>query len=243
MVDELGFDAPSTKEAVALLDALGVDRQGRSWSLRPDDRDAAKSFAQPARVHVVSARRAQHLRRAGQRLRRVHHRHAARLTKKARPPRGRGPALRRRRARSKTRVPAGRRNSEGSTRRHPAPSGEREVLRAARLQRLHLRGRPGCLQAGDPRRRPGHLARREGAQGQHAEPQGQEDPQPAVLHLRQPRRHQAGHRHPRRVAPSTCSRGTEMAVRKRKPTSPGRRFQTVVGLRRGHRPIVPRSRC
>ena len=46
--------------------------------------------------------------------------------------------------------------------------------------------------------------------------------------LRQASRHQAGHRHPRRRRPHRDLRGARpMALRKRKPTSPGRRFQTV----------------
>ena len=51
------------------------------------------------------------------------------------------------------------------------------------------------------------------------------------IHLRQASRHQAGDRHPRRgrfdrPVPG-MRRGSAMALRKRKPTSPGRRFQTV----------------
>ena len=52
------------------------------------------------------------------------------------------------------------------------PGRLREVLRTPRGERLHLRGRPRCLEARDPRRR-GVDLRRLGAQGEHAQPQGQ----------------------------------------------------------------------
>ena len=46
---------------------------------------------------------------------------------------------------------------------------------------------------------------------------------------------EAGHRHPRRRRGAHRHlRELTMPIRKRKPTSPGRRFQIVVRLRRGH---------
>ena len=86
---------------------------------------------------------------------------------------------------------------------------------------------PGRQQDRDPPRRRGDLRRQRG-QGQHAQPAGQAQAQPQAADLRQAPRHQAGHRHPgRRARPSRSSRGTEMPLRKRKPTSAGRRFQSV----------------
>ena len=53
MVD-WGFDAPSTKDAIAALAALGVE--GRVLVvLRPDDEAAWKSFRNLAHVHICGA--------------------------------------------------------------------------------------------------------------------------------------------------------------------------------------------
>ena len=118
---------------------------------------------------------------------------------------------------------------EGSPRHHRRPGGEREELRAHRGQRLHVRRRQAGVQARDPRRRRGHLGRA-GAQGQHAQPQGQDAAHPPV----QPRRAggptPSGPSSPSPPATaSSCSRaeGRTMAIRTRKPTSAGRRFQSV----------------
>ena len=46
-----------------------------------------------------------------------------------------------------------------------------------------------------------------GAEGEHAEPQGQAQAQPPHLDLRQAPRHEAGHRHPRRGRPHRAVRG------------------------------------
>ena len=57
---------------------------------------------------------------------------------------------------------------------------------------------------------------------------GKTQAQPPVVDQGQAPRHEAGHRHPRRRRPHRPVRGQlEMALRKRKPTSAGRRFQTV----------------
>ena len=62
--------------------------------------------------------------------------------------------------------------------------------------------------------------------------QRQAHPQPASAHLRTPPRHQTGHGHPRRGRLHRAVRGVRreatqaMSIRRRKPTSPGRRFQT-----------------
>ncbi len=66
-----------------------------------------------------------------------------------------------------------------------------------------------------------------------------------TVHHRQAARHQAGHRHPGRgSSASSCSRAADpMALRKRKPTSPARRFQTVSDFARDHQGHARRSRC
>ena len=64
-------------------------------------------------------------------------------------------------------------DSERPPRRHHRAGREREELRPDRAERLHVPGPPRLVEARDPRRRRGHL-QREGPQGEHAEPQGQE---------------------------------------------------------------------
>ena len=78
VVDDWGFDAPKTKEAVAALAALGARGQGRSSSSADDDVAALKSFRNLPERPRHPRRRAQRLRRAGQRLGRLHRGHPAR---------------------------------------------------------------------------------------------------------------------------------------------------------------------
>src|ERR687891_562808 len=128
------------------------------------------------------------------------------------------------------RAPRGAIPNDRSPRHHRGAGREREVVRPHGGRRLHVHRPPRRLQAADPRRRAGDL-RRQGGQGEHHEPAGQAQAQPPHLHLRPASRHQASDRHPRRgrldrPVPG-LRRGSAMALRKRKPTSPGRRFQTV----------------
>ena len=70
VVERWDFEAPSTKQAKAALEALDVD--GRVLVvLGREDEAPAKSFRNLPEVHTLGRRPAQHLRRAGQRLRRV----------------------------------------------------------------------------------------------------------------------------------------------------------------------------
>ena len=87
---------------------------------------------------------------------------------------------------------------------------------------------PQRQQAGDPRRRRGHLGR-QGRQGQHDEPQGQGHPRPAEQQVSAASPTPSGPSSPwQRATRSRCSRTEDtMAIRSRKPTSPGRRFQTT----------------
>ena len=115
---------------------------------------------------------------------------------------------------------------EGSSRHHPRSDRLGEELRPHRAGRLHVQGPSVGLQARDPRRRRVDLGRR-GAEGQHPEPQRQAQAHP----WHQPYRHRSptpsGPSSPWHRAKSRCSRTERiMAIRSRKPTSPGRRFQT-----------------
>ena len=74
VVDDWGFDAPRTKGAVAALAALGLEGRVLVVLVPRRRRRAWKSFRNLPNVHLLEAGRAQHLRRAGERLRRVHRR-------------------------------------------------------------------------------------------------------------------------------------------------------------------------
>ncbi len=89
--------APKTKDALAALGALGLDGQGAGRPRPRDDEDAIKSFRNLPDVQLDPGRRAQRLRRAVQRLDRVHPRHPARATAGWTPCRRRTPTRRHRR--------------------------------------------------------------------------------------------------------------------------------------------------
>ena len=74
VVDDLSFDEPKTKQAVELLDALELDRQGRSWSCPSPPRTAPceKSFRNLRRRAGRLRGRPRHLRPAVGRPRAVH---------------------------------------------------------------------------------------------------------------------------------------------------------------------------
>ncbi len=205
VVDGWGWDAPKTASAKAALSALELD--GRILVVLGEteaDTAAALSFRNLPEVQLLYRERAERLRRALQRLDRLHQRDAS--------------------------------GSQGSERMkdprdviiEPVVSEKSYALLEG--QRLHVHRPSVGEQARDPRRRRVDL-QREGAEGEHAEPQGEAQAQPASEHLRDASQHQASDRHPARAtSASSCSRAESenlMALRKRKPTSPGRRFQTV----------------
>ena len=175
-----------------------------------DDDGRLKSFRNLPEVHIIDRRRAQHLRRPGQRLGRVHPGHAARR-----------------------RSPPADADRHGGGRRVKDP---RDVIikpvvseksYGCSTERLHVHRPPRRQQARDPRRRRGDL-RRQGHQGEHAEPPGQAQAQPPHRHLRASAPTPSAPSSPSPRATDRPVRGAEAwALRKRKPTSPGRRFQTV----------------
>ena len=168
VVEAWDFDAPRTKDAVSALPALGVE--GRALVVVRDGDDVAwKSFRNIPHVHVITPGELNTYD--------VLVSDYIVFTEDTLPTAG-GPAD------ASTPTLPRRPEREGRPRRHHPTGREREVLRAARHRRLHVHRGPRRLQARDPRRRPGHLARRQGAQGQHAQPQGQEAAQPPLAHVR-----------------------------------------------------------
>src|SRR3954447_20532188 len=129
------------------------------------------------------------------------------------------------------RRPASERLQQRPARRHPGARCQREELRPDRRRQVHLRGRPAVEQDRDQVGDREDL-RRQGRLGQHAEPHRQEAAH-QVRH-RQAQRHQARHRHAQvrhhrhlhgcRLGPGGTS---TMAIRKYKPTTPGRRGSSV----------------
>ena len=117
-------------------------------------------------------------------------------------------------------------------RHHLAAGRIREVLRSFRPGRLHVPCSQRCEQARNSRRDRADLLR-EGHQGQHPQSARQDQDQPAAQHLRSYLSDQARARHPCRGRRNPVVRvlspriTIHMAVRRRNPTSAGRRFQTV----------------
>src|SRR5208282_4055250 len=112
---------------------------------------------------------------------------------------------------------------------HPAAAGGLgEELRAARRGQVHLRRRPSRQQDPDKARGRGRV-RGQGDRGEHPEPAGQAQAHPVRLGAagghqagdRDPRRGRQD-RHIRRLSPLRETR-PDMAIRKYKPTTPGRR--------------------
>ena len=132
------FAAPKTKDAKKALAMLGLDRQGPGGP-RPRPGHGGRSFRNLPEVKTILAVRAQRLRRAVLRLGRLH--------PVEHPGRGR-----RDRPRPPHRHRLGTTSHERPPRRHPAPGREREVLRAAGGQRLHVRRPPPGHQDRDPPR-------------------------------------------------------------------------------------------
>ena len=94
-------------------------------------------------------------------------------------------------------------------------------------ERLHVRRGARRQQDRDPQGSRGAL-RDEGRVGAHGQPQGQAQAQPHLGCVVDPRDPQAGHRHSRRRRRAHRHlRELTMPIRKRKPTSPGRRFQSA----------------
>ena len=115
---------------------------------------------------------------------------------------------------------------EGSPRHHPGAGRLREELRADGDRRLHVQGAPVGEQARDPRRRRGDLGRRGAARSTRSTARARSAARGAPT---------ASARSPTPSGPSSrwhrvrsrCSRTEDaMGIRSRKPTSPGRRFQT-----------------
>ena len=142
------------RHAVAALVSLGVSGRAAGRARADRRRRAWKSFRNVAGCPRDHPGRAQHLRRAGERLRRLHRGDAALQRARSRP----------------TRRP----HREGPPRRHPPPGREREVLRPARHTACTPSGRPRrppSPRSATPSRPSGPASRSE---GQHAEPQGQD---------------------------------------------------------------------
>ena len=77
VLDGWGWETPKTKDAVAALNALGVD--GRALIVvQRSEVAVARELPEPAARAGDRGRRAERLRRAVQRRRRLHHRHAPR---------------------------------------------------------------------------------------------------------------------------------------------------------------------
>src|SRR6476646_11621821 len=115
---------------------------------------------------------------------------------------------------------------EVATRRDHPPGGVGEVLRGTRAEHLHVPRRPPREQDRDQGGGPGDLERA-GHLGEHAPAPGQG--QAPRLHGGQARRPEARDRHarPRRFDRDLRGREVTMAVRKYKPTTPGRRGASV----------------
>ena len=151
VVDDWGFDAPVDQGAPSPRSAaLGVDGPGPRRARRRTTRSPWKSFRNLATVHRSCARELNAYDVLVDRLGRLHPGDAARP--------------RRRRRRPTTAEAPSDGTEEDDVMKDPrdviiAPVVQREVLRAARRQRLHVHGPPRRRQARDPRRRRGDLRR------------------------------------------------------------------------------------
>src|SRR5919204_2366631 len=129
------------------------------------------------------------------------------------------------RARSRSWSSRRARTREEPPRRDPQAGGQREVLRAAGRQHLHVRGPPGRQQDGDQGGRPDDLLR-PGDQREHPAPQGQAQAHPAGGRRPQGDQARAGDAAPRRQDRDLRGQ-VAMGIRKQKPTTPGRRGSSV----------------
>ena len=86
VIDEWGFDAPKTKDAMAALEALGIEGRGARGRWRRDDVNAVKSFRNLPRSQLIEARELNAYDVLVQRLRRVHQGHRSHR-RSSRPPR------------------------------------------------------------------------------------------------------------------------------------------------------------
>src|SRR5262245_49271261 len=141
--------------------------------------------------------------------------------------RARTSAARRPRLWRTTAKPRSRNDGQEPARHHHPTSGVGKVVRGVRRERLHVPRSARRQQDRDQARSRVDL-RSERHQRQHDQPQGQAEAQSSHRHVRIARREQARRCVARRRRPHRDLRElTTMPVRKRKPTSPGRRFQTV----------------